>query len=353
MLFLPEAAGPHDPMLATISRQPGSIRRTSSIDTSRPDGLGGELAVVARARDLVTSTASEASVVGELEIVARLDGSNRRVLSISSTPPREGLDQLVGLHVGPGFRAQVNKIFPGEQEAGSLFHLLLDDLPGALLVSGYGAQRAGLFERPREQQTSGEPGRSAEPRPESKPDPAKVTLAQDDLCAGWAREGTMMVAIRTTGEIPVALGPPAPSLEREDDPLGWHAMDPLGPHAMRRRRCLDVAVVTDDGRTHRVDGHFRDSHMDPTDGESVVHEYSVTGGIDVDAGRIVEISARAHVLPWMECPGAVASAGRLAGLPIAEVRGRVRREFSGTSTCTHLNDTLRSLGDLTYLVDQL
>ena len=356
MLFLPEAAGPHDPMPATISRRPRSIRRTSSIDTSRPNGFGGELTVVARARDLLTDSESNATVVEEMEIVARLDGSNRRVLSISSTPEREGLDQLVGLHVGPGFRAQVNKIFPGEQEAGSLFHLLLDDLPGALLVSGYGAQRAGQFGRPREQRTptaSGQSSETAESRAESKPDPAKVTLAQDDLCAGWARDGTMMVTIRATGEIPVALGPPAPTLERSDDPIGWHAMEPLGPHAMRRRRCLDVAVAAEDGRTHRLDGHFRDSHMDPADGESVVHEYSVTGGMDVDAGCIAAISAKAHVLPWMECPGAVASAERLSGVPIAEVRGLVRREFSGTSTCTHLNDTLRSLGDLTYLVDQL
>jgi hypothetical protein len=286
-------------------------------------------------------------VVDEMEIVARLDGSNRRVLSISSSPEREGLDQLVGLHVGPGFRGQVNKLFPGEQEAGSLFHLLLDDMVGALLVSGYGAQRAGQFERPRE------PVMPDESAKEPKPDPAKVTLAQDDLCAGWAREGTMMVTIRATGEIPVSVGPSAPLIERDDDPIGWHAMEPLGPHAMRRRRCLDVSTVTDDERTHQIDVHFRDSHMDPTDGESVVHEYTVAGGIDVDECRIVEVSARAHVLPWMECPGAVASAERLAGLPIAEVRGRVRREFSGTSTCTHLNDTLRSLGDLSYLVDQL
>jgi Protein of unknown function (DUF2889) len=350
MLFLPEAAGPHDPLLATMSRTPGSMRRTSSIDTSRPDGFGGELVVVARARDLRTDSESEATVIGEMEIVAHFDGRNRRVLSISSSPEREGLDQLVGLHVGPGFRAQVNKIFPGEQEAGSLFHLLLDDMPGALLVSGYGAQRAGQFERPREQVASDQ----LPPEPK-RVDPAKATLAQDDLCAGWAREGTMMVTIRSTGEIPVALGPPAPVLERDDDPIGWHAMEPLAPHAMRRRRCLDVAVASDSDseRTHRVDCHFRDSHMDPTDGESVVHEYSVTGGIDVDADRVVEITARAHVLPWMECPGAVPSAERLSGLPIAEVRGLVRREFSGTSTCTHLNDTLRSLGDLTYLVDQL
>ncbi len=343
MLFLPEAAGPRDPVPTTVQRRPGSIRRTSSIDTARPDGFGGELAVVARGRDLLTDSETTTSVVGEVEIVARLDGSNRRLLSIGSSQMQAGLDHLVGLQVGPGFRSKVNRIFPGEHEAGSLFHILLDDLPVATLVSGYAAQRAGVFDRPRKPQVL----------PRTPPASAPIATAQDDLCAGWAHDGTMMVTIRSTGQIPVPMGPPAPSLERDDDPMAWHTMDPLGPHAMRRRRRLEVWAVGDPERTHRLDGHFRDSHMDPIEGESVVHEYSVTGAIDMDAGRVVDISARAHVLPWMECPAAVSSAERLSGLPIAELRSRVRREFTGTSTCTHLNDTLLSLGDVIYLVDHL
>jgi hypothetical protein len=59
------------------------------------------------------------------------------------------------------------------------------------------------------------------------------------------------------------------------------------------------------------------------------------------------------VLPWVECPGALASADRLTDMPVAELRDHVRREFKGTSTCTHLNDTLRSLGDVDVLVDGL
>jgi hypothetical protein len=301
------------------------------------------MTVVARARDLRTDAESVTSVVGELELVARLGGLDRRLLSIESSPTRAGLDQLVGMHVGPGFRSKVNQLFPGEREAGTLFHLLLDDLPGAALVSGYAIQRAGLFDRP--------------PKPKeddgSPPPSARITGAQDDLCAGWAHDGTMMVTIRSTGEIPVPAGPPAPVLERDDDPVGWHAMDPLGPHAMRRRRRLDVVAVGDSRRTYLLDGHFRDSHMHPTEGESVVHEYAVVGEIDAEDGRFVNVSAVAHVLPWMECPGAVASAERLSGLPIEEVRALVRREFKGTSTCTHLNDTLRSLGDVSSLVEQL
>jgi len=65
---------------------------------------------------------------------------------------------------------------------------------------------------------------------------------------------------------------------------------------------------------------------------------------------VFDIGARAHVLPWVECPGALASATRLSGMPVAELRDHVRREFRGTSTCTHLNDTLRSLGDVNVLI---
>jgi hypothetical protein len=93
--------------------------------------------------------------------------------------------------------------------------------------------------------------------------------------------------------------------------------------------------------------------MDRDGAEWVVHEYSATGAFDLVGGRVLDIEAEAHVLPWMECPGAVGSAERLSGMPIAEVRTRVRREFTGSSTCTHLNDTLRSLGDLGVLVGQM
>ena len=176
---------------------------------------------------------------------------------------------------------------------------------------------------------------------------------RDDICAGWAHDATMMVTIRTKGAIPVAIGPPAPVLERPDDPWAWHDMEPLAPHAMRRRRRLDLVAPTGPDPEYRVDVHFRDSHMDAEGVESVVHEYSVSGAVDGVEGRVLEMVAEARVLPWMECPGAVASAGRLVGMPLAELRTWVRRELTGASTCTHLNDTLRSLGDVTALASVL
>jgi hypothetical protein len=124
----------------------------------------------------------------------------------------------------------------------------------------------------------------------------------------------------------------------------------MTPHGTRRRRRLDVLAPSAPGGHHRLDVHFRDSHADEDVVETVVHEYTVTGTVDGDAGRIAEVGARAHVLPWMECPGALASADRVAGMPLTELRPWVRRELKGVGTCTHLNDTLRSLADVAVLL---
>jgi DUF2889 family protein len=335
MLRLPEAAGPSDPARSTPARQPGSVRRTSSIDTSRPDGLRSDLVVDARARDLRTGTDGTAGVESEAVLRAQIDGATHKLIAIETTPQVPALGALLGVLVGPGFRRQLDEAVSEERDAGTLLYLLLDDLPGAVLVSGYAMQRAGAFD---------------EIPPERVKDMSTEFLSRDDLCAGWAHDATMMVSVRATGDIPVPIGPPAPVLEPEDDPWSWHAMAPMTPHGMRRRRRLDVLPPLVPGGEHRLDVHFRDSHVDEDGAESVVHEYSVTGMVDGAAGQVVDVTAQAHVLPWMECPGAVGSAHRLAGMPLTELRPWVRRELTGVSTCTHLNDTLRSLADVTVLL---
>ena len=79
----------------------------------------------------------------------------------------------------------------------------------------------------------------------------------------------------------------------------------------------------------------------------------MTGAADTGSGRVVSVAARAQVLPWLECPGAVASAERLAGMELTELRPTIRNEFVGRSTCTHLNDSLRSLADIGALAREL
>ena len=86
MDFLPEAAGPHDPVLVTGPRPTGSIRRTSNIDTARPHGLRGVAVVDARARDLRTNPDGTSEVVGEATLQARISPT-QELLSLQTSPP--------------------------------------------------------------------------------------------------------------------------------------------------------------------------------------------------------------------------------------------------------------------------
>jgi hypothetical protein len=346
MEFLPEAAGPHNPIVGTVERAAGSIRRTTNIDTTRPNGFDADAEVDARARDVRTNPDGTTEVVGEAWFRAKISPQHN-LLSIETSPDVPALQQLVGGSVGMGFRSRVNGVV--EQVAadgcqdGSLLYLLLDDLPGATLVSGYALIRAGSTGAP-----PPEPSQV-----ETSPRPAPDLSRMSDLCAGWADDASMILHIRKKGSVPVPVGPSAPILEREGDAYSWHDMAILPPQAVRRRRRLDLIAPAASGGEHRIDLHFRDSYTGEDEDEAVLHEYSVSGTADVDSGRIVSIVARAQVLPWMECPGSLASAERLAGMELSALRGTIRKEFVGRSTCTHLNDSMRSLADISVLAREL
>jgi hypothetical protein len=120
---------------------------------------------------------------------------------------------------------------------------------------------------------------------------------------------------------------------------------------MRRRRRIDVGRAA--GGVHPVNAFFRDSHVDGDGRETVVHEYVVSATVDAATRVVRSIVAKADVLPWAECPAAVGSASWLVGQPVADLRPWGRANLRGTSTCTHLNDTLRGLADVGALIDQL
>ena len=306
-------------------------------------------------------------VVGEATLQAGVSPTHE-LRWLRTSPEVPALQALIGSAVGSGFRSRLNEIVSAswaEGADGSLLYLLLDDLPGATLVSGYAIHRAGGFDGPPASEPATAPVASPAPSAAPAPDPAPAPAApppprpapdfgsRGDLCAGWAHDATMMVHVRKTGALPVPLGPPAPRLEPQSDPLSWHAMAPLTPYAVRRRRRLDLIAPAQGGDEHRIDLHFRDSHVDEHAQETVLHEYSVTGTADRAAGRIGAVVARAHVLPWLECPGAVASAERISGMALSSLRPVVRKEFVGRTTCTHLNDSLRSLADIEALFEEL
>lgn len=323
MPFVSDIVGPQRPVETWPPLVPGARRRTSTIDT-HPAGPA-DSDVDLRARDIAVRSPGAVDVLGEVGVRARLTG---RVID-EIAPRDERLGRLIGHRVGPGFRATVGKLFPADAKRGSLLHLLLDDWVGAALVSGYAVQHAAITSGVEEKLPPGTADRMA------------------GICAGFAPEASLIDYARRNGTIPTAHGPVAPTL----DYGGLHAVEPLRAHGMRRFRRLDVRPA--DGGSAEFDAHFRDSHVDGDGVETIVHEYTVAGSVNVATRTFTSITAEVHVLPWQECPGAIGSAQRVRGMTVADIRDRVRGEFVGTSTCTHLNDTLRAIGDLEALLSGL
>jgi len=318
-----EGHGPRNPSAAIPARATDSIRRTSSIDCHWPNGLGRDVIVIGRARDLRTESRDISAVIDDASVTAEIDyQSDRKVMNISSDPSIRDLDALIGVTAGPGFRRRVSEVAPKEREARSPLHLLLDDIPVALLVAAYALNQA---------------GRS------SHADFGFRVVANQ--CAGWASTGTMMQAVRSTGRTPLLIGPHAPLLESSPDLLALHPLQSLPVHGTRRLRLLDVSRV---GDSLLCDAMFRDSYMSDELNESVVHEYGLSAKVDENL-VVTDVVASPRVLPWEECPSAALSVTKIIGQHVSDLRTFVRETLTGTSTCTHLNDLLRSLDDVVAL----
>lgn len=317
--------GMANPIATTPPRRPGSARRTSHIDIQFLPG--GGLLLSGAARDLVTPpSGGDAAVAAAADVTARLD-RRHSLAELRTSPPDERVDALVGLTVGRGFRGAVDRALSADGDADLLLYLLLDDLPVAALISGY----ALLY------------------RGDEAMQDLDASQVKADICSGWRSDGTMIVSLRSRGHIPVPMGPAANDLVPADDPMAWHDIPPLPMGAMRRRRLVDVTA----GAPHVVYAMFRDTHVDPDGTETVLHEYSLTATLDPASLALDGCEARPQVLPWTECPLAAASATGLDGHAVDDLRELVGRQFKGTTTCTHLNDLLRSLADLGRLVTLL
>jgi hypothetical protein len=94
---------------------------------------------------------------------------------------------------------------------------------------------------------------------------------------------------------------------------------------------------------------IRDSYVTGAGLETVVHEYTFTASVDARTRVVAASEATARALPFQQCPEAAASAGRLAGTTLDDLRDRIRADFVGATTCTHLNDMLRALEDVGWL----
>ena len=331
------------PTTDTIPRLPASARRTSHIDMLFDARSPGTLGLRGRARDLRTNLGEPARVVAEASVDARLN-EGRRLVSLVTGPVEPAVQGLLGLEVGRGFRAALDDTTWQTSAPGDPLHLLLDDLPVAALISGYvRLYDAGGSRHSRVQ--GGDPSGGGDPNGgAAAADESAARLVKADICSGWRGDGTMMVSLRTGGGFPAPVGPPAPELNTTD-PIGWHDIEELPPNSMRRRRLIDVVA----GEPLVVHAMFRDTHTGPEGIERVLHEYTVEATVQASTLRILTCRATPRSLPWPECPEAALSATRLEGRLAGELRTFVRRELRGTSTCTHLNDLLRSLAEIAPL----
>ena len=330
--------GTTGPSSGSPARRPGSIRRTTTVDICRPDGAGGDLVLVGRGRDLVTPDLGDGPIeFGRARTMVRIDYPGGRtvrevVVHESDLPVlRSAVASLSGVRASSGFRSTLERAFGELAAVGSLTVQLLDETPVATLISGSALAR-----------------RMVASAGATAPD-VRRRLPPIDVCTGWKDGGVMAVAAGN-GRPMLGEGPPAPSLDRADDPGAWHALGELAPHDMRRRRRLDLSF---DGGDIVIDGLFRDSIRESNGIETVVHEYGVTGLVDRADRLVRRLDVTPRVLPGPDCPGAVASAQRLVGRPVSSLRSAVTDEFSGPTTCTHLNDELRSLADIPRLLEQL
>ena len=176
--------------------------------------------------------------------------------SLAVDPAHDGLQALVGRRVSSGFRRAVDELLPGEADLGTVRYQLLDDMPTALLVSGY-AVLAGWHAAGGGLAGSGlQPPRRRGGASSSRLTCAPAGSAAASWSPAWRERHPAVLRGPRRGRTSLA---PTPAIATA---IGWHPYDPLPPGGMRRRRRIDVWLDVDQHGTRlvQVDSFFRDSY---------------------------------------------------------------------------------------------
>jgi hypothetical protein len=196
-------------------RRPGSVRRTTSIDSEWPEGYGQPWLMTGRARDLLTPADNATPVVLDTAGFQMTVSPIREIQAVETSPAHPRAPELVGVRAGGASRVALGEIM-GDARGTPLFQLL-DDFAGASLVAGWiwsqwtddwmaHARRSGG------QATAGNKGR------------------MNDICTGFAEGSSAFKPDGTPDNINQSSAEVGP-LENPDDAAGWHAM----PHNRARR----------------------------------------------------------------------------------------------------------------------
>lgn len=328
---------PRNPAGPLPVRRPGSVRRTSTLDTSWPDGLGQPTLMRGHARDVRTAVDDpHPLVLDECQVEIEI-GVARDIRAITGPAHGPDLQHFVGARGGGHSRSILAETLSSERDASSGLHLLLDDFAGASLVSGWVWSRWIPDWTTKMREAAG--GKM----------PAGRGGNMEGVCTGFAPGSSALNQDGTSNQV-LQNNAPVVSLMNPDDPLGIHVLGEQPGVGMRRARMIEVWR---EGDELKLEVRFQDSGTNPEGGRTAIHEYVVHASGDADGGMIRSLTADPRVLPYRECPGAVANISRLVGTPFADLRRRVIAELPGTLGCTHLNDVLRSLADVPHLARQI
>ena len=291
--------------------------------------------MIGRARDIVTPRGGGAPILCAEDSFAAVLKTDRTIVSIESDPPRPDIARLVGTRGGGKLRHALEQFIPQERSNATPLYLILDDISGASLVAPWAWSQ---WEKNWLDSTE---GRMTRPQLE------KMIGDMVGICTGFAPGSSSLDPGRVVDQTDD--GTPTADLRHPHDPEGWHAFTVQNAVGMRRARRIDVTL----GEVIAIEAAFQDSAAKPDGTRAALHEYELCATADPQSLRLLSIDATPRVLPFGECPGAVANISRLLDSELPRLRQTVLDQLPGTLGCTHLNDALRALAEVPALVNHL
>lgn len=313
-------------------RRADSIRRTTTLVATWPDGRHGPMRLEGRARDIVTEANGNSFQILANEMLLVDIDENKRLTAITAQHSPSDLYPLVGLNGFAELRHALDEVLIADNAAGRPLYQLVHDITGVLIASDWAWASRPLSNTPKE-----------------KARRQGLLEGMAGACVGLA-PGTS--SQHTDGLYQAKMAALVPPLINPEDPQGWHVFNQHNDEvAFCRARRLDL---WQDGDMIILDTSFQDSaSTEDREARKGVHEYSVTATFDLNSQKLCSIAATPHLLPFRECPAAVENLQRLVGTGAAELREQVSVQLRKTNGCTHLNDAARALAAAPALIKKL
>jgi hypothetical protein len=296
-----------------------ALRRSITMDAIR-DTSDGLLHLGLYGRDAWIGNTQNPLPTAEIFLSAH-DRNGGTISTQRFEPPSE--INLVGVPLMRGFRAACASALAQEPLIHSLQTALLAEVPELAVISLYAQMRDSV---PHRERLDGD------------------LVTRINVCSGWSAGGELAIRSRSDHEADILMA--GPYVDRPEPTNGWHYERSAPAGTVRRRRRIDVVHQAD---RIVIQAHQRDTFVELDLTETVFHEWVVDASVDPETFIVVDIAASPRVLPGAECPRASDSTAALIGLSIFDARVAMAN-LPATSTCTHLNGTIRSIADASDLI---